>query len=256
MPVAGIRVRGRKSTPGRYFQVAEPGTSWGGTDIEDPLSILGPFDPKFARPGLTLLMVSTTGEQSAYFTLDEDLRPVATPLTAPLKAVVERIEENCEPAVASVLFMGGAGGSLRAGVTENPVALTRSVQRLLIIRAKPWPAPLEPWLPRRERRSARLPAVEPSCPPQHLTRVAPLAIVGVRDGDRLRRPAGSAEPLRLSLSTLGGNGRRWWFLDGRPIGESGAEARFSHSFRHAGHYQLSVLDEGGQTAQVGFRVGD
>ena len=29
----------------------------------------------------------------------------------------------------TVLFMAGAGGSLRAGVTENPVRLTRSVQR-------------------------------------------------------------------------------------------------------------------------------
>jgi hypothetical protein len=27
-----------------------------------------------------------------------------------------------------VLFMGGAGGSLRAGVTKNPVRLTRSIQ--------------------------------------------------------------------------------------------------------------------------------
>jgi hypothetical protein len=27
-----------------------------------------------------------------------------------------------------VLFMAGAGGSLRAGVTENPVRLTRSVK--------------------------------------------------------------------------------------------------------------------------------
>ena len=53
----GIKMRGRRSTPGRYFQVAEPGTGWGGTDIADPLSILGPFDPKVARPGLTLLMV-------------------------------------------------------------------------------------------------------------------------------------------------------------------------------------------------------
>jgi hypothetical protein len=30
-----------------------------------------------------------------------------------------------------VLFLGGAGGSLRAGVTENPVALTRSVKDAL-----------------------------------------------------------------------------------------------------------------------------
>jgi hypothetical protein len=50
----------------------------------------------------------------------------------PLAKVVERIGENCEPALASVLFMAGAGGSLRAGVTENPVRLTRSVRDALV----------------------------------------------------------------------------------------------------------------------------
>jgi hypothetical protein len=45
---------------------------------------------------------------------------------------VERIGENCEPAMTSILFMAGAGGSLRAGVTENPVLLTREVQRSLV----------------------------------------------------------------------------------------------------------------------------
>ena len=48
-----------------------------------------------------------------------------------MRKVVERIGENCEPALATVLFLGGAGGSLRAGVTENPVLLTRSIKRLL-----------------------------------------------------------------------------------------------------------------------------
>jgi hypothetical protein len=48
-----------------------------------------------------------------------------------VRAVVERIGENCEPALCSVLFMAGAGGSLRAGVTENPVRLTRSVRDAL-----------------------------------------------------------------------------------------------------------------------------
>jgi len=131
VPPTGIKIRGRRSTPGRYFQVAGPGTSWGGTDITDPLAILGPFNPKVAWPGLRLLMVSTTGEQFAYFTLNEALEPEPADLTLPLRDVVARIEENCEPAVASVLFMGGAGGSLRAGVTENPVALTRSVKAAL-----------------------------------------------------------------------------------------------------------------------------
>lgn len=76
VPPAGIRIKGRRSTPGRYFQVAQPGTGWGGTGIADLLAIFGAFDAKAARPGLTVLMTSTTGEHHAYFVLDEALRPV------------------------------------------------------------------------------------------------------------------------------------------------------------------------------------
>ena len=50
MPPTGIRVRGRRSTPGRYFQVAAPGLGWGGTDITDPLSIIQKIDAKVAWP--------------------------------------------------------------------------------------------------------------------------------------------------------------------------------------------------------------
>jgi 6-hydroxynicotinate reductase len=127
----GVKVKGRRSTPGRYFHVAEPGSGWGGAAITDPLDILGPFNPREAWPGLSMLMVSTTGEQHAYYELDDQLQPVKTPLPENLVESVERIRENCEPALCSVLFMGGAGGSLRAGVTENPVRLTRSVRQAL-----------------------------------------------------------------------------------------------------------------------------
>jgi 6-hydroxynicotinate reductase len=127
----GVKIKGRRSTPGRYFHVAEPGSGWGGAAIDDPLEILGPFNPKEAWPGLTMLMVSTTGEQHAYYELDDQLRPDKTALPEALVESVERIRENCEPALCSVLFMGGAGGSLRAGVTENPVRLTRSVRQAL-----------------------------------------------------------------------------------------------------------------------------
>jgi hypothetical protein len=131
MPVSGIRLNGRRSTPGRYFQVAAPGTGWGGTNIADPLAILKPFDTKKAWPGLKLLMVSTTGEHAAYFELDQQCVPVERALPADLQESVERIKENCEPALCTVLFMAGAGGSLRAGVTENPVRLTHSVRDAL-----------------------------------------------------------------------------------------------------------------------------
>jgi hypothetical protein len=127
----GIRMKGHRSTPGRYFKVAQPGIGWGGTDLSDPLSILKPFDPKEAWPGLRLFMVSTTGEHFAYYELDENLAPVEKDLPPALAGSVARIAENCEPALATVLFMAGAGGSLRAGVTENPVRLTLSVRDAL-----------------------------------------------------------------------------------------------------------------------------
>ena len=117
-----------------------------------------------------------------------------------------------------------------------------------------WPAPLEPWLPRVERREARLPKASTQCPPAALHSVTPLSIVGVRDGDRLRQPAASVQALRLTVSALGGDGRRWWFLNGAPLGDSAHQDSLSTTLEQRGRYELSVLDEGGQTARVGFSV--
>ena len=128
-PATGIKIKGHRSTPGRYFKVSEPGMGWGGTQITNPLDILGDWNPKKgAKPGLRLLMVSTTGEDYAYFELDNALQPIAKPLPDALRDTVRLIEENCEPSLCTVLFMGGAGGSLRAGVAKNPVRVTQSVQ--------------------------------------------------------------------------------------------------------------------------------
>ncbi|MGV6849580.1 MAG: 6-hydroxynicotinate reductase [Marinibacterium sp.] len=128
-PGTGIRIRGHRSTPGRYFRVAAPGLGWGGTDIDDPLSILNPWlEKKGARPGLSLLMVSTTGEHSGFYLLDDDLVPRPAAMPEALQHSVDLIAENCEPALCTVMFQAGAGGSLRSGVTRNPVYLTRSVQ--------------------------------------------------------------------------------------------------------------------------------
>lgn len=119
-----------------------------------------------------------------------------------------------------------------------------------------WPAPLEPWLPRAERREARIPAADPDCPPPALAASSPLSIVGVREGDQLRLPAASQQALRLKISALGGSGRRWWFLNGAPLGDSANQDSINASFEQLGRYQLSVLDEAGQTARIEFSVVD
>ncbi len=132
MRPSGIQMNGRKSTPGRYFQVANPGTGWGGTDISDPLSIIEAWDAATAWPGLRLLMTSTTGEHASWFVLDDSLKPIEQAMPPEVQTVIDRIGENCEPSLCTVLFLGGAGGSLRAGVTDNPVLLTRAIKDALV----------------------------------------------------------------------------------------------------------------------------
>ncbi|CAI8833534.1 peptidoglycan glycosyltransferase PbpC [Pseudomonas soli] len=119
-----------------------------------------------------------------------------------------------------------------------------------------WPAPLEPWLPSAERRAARLPTVDPACPPRMAASAPPLSIVGVRAGDSLRRPATSHEPLQVRVSALGGAGRRWWFLNGLPLGETQGQDSLQVSFEQAGRIELSALDESGETARVEFQVSE
>lgn len=117
-----------------------------------------------------------------------------------------------------------------------------------------WPAPLEPWLARVERRAARLPTIDPSCPPQVPASAPPLSIVGVRNGDNLRRPRTSSEPLQLYVSALGGGGQRWWFRNGQPLGETSGQDSLLVRFEQVGRVELSVLDESGETARVEFQV--
>jgi len=64
--------------------------------------------------------------------LDDELVPQPAEMPAEVARVIARIGENCEPSMTTVLFLGGAGGSLRAGVTENPVLLTQSIKRALV----------------------------------------------------------------------------------------------------------------------------
>ncbi|MBM7061348.1 peptidoglycan glycosyltransferase PbpC [Pseudomonas sp. UL073] len=138
-----------------------------------------------------------------------------------------------------------------AGRRVDPTCAGARLQQLVF-----WPAALEPWLPRRERRAARLPALDATCPARQEPLPAPLSIVGIRPGDQLRRPASSAEPLRLQLSALGGSGRRWWFLNGVPVGETLPGESLTRTLEMLGRYQLSLLDQSGATARVEFRVGD
>ncbi|HHT5347012.1 TPA: peptidoglycan glycosyltransferase PbpC [Raoultella planticola] len=114
-----------------------------------------------------------------------------------------------------------------------------------------WPLPLEPWLPPAERRAARSGAVSPDCPPPQATEVAPLVLSGVREGAVIKRLPGTTRVM-LALQTTGGEGRRWWFINGEPQTAVGASATLP--LARPDRYQLVVMDESGQVVTANFTL--
>jgi len=122
---SGIDLVYPKSTPGRYF--GRPGRGWGGTDVENPLDVIAEVDLDQVPAGFRLLITETTGQRAALFELgaDGDFREIEP--TAGVNEAVAAIAETCQMSRVSAIYVGGAGGSGRAGVTRYPLRLTKAV---------------------------------------------------------------------------------------------------------------------------------
>ncbi|HWR41942.1 DUF362 domain-containing protein [Sporomusa sp.] len=125
MTYSGVIPNGRKSTRGRYF--GEQGHGWGGTDIAGPLQAVKKVDMNLAAPGMQILVTETTGQQAGLLEVQADGAVTEIPLTAEIQAVVDLIAANCEEARVSAVYVGGTGGSARAGVTTYPIKLSQAV---------------------------------------------------------------------------------------------------------------------------------
>jgi NAD-dependent dihydropyrimidine dehydrogenase PreA subunit len=124
---SGVRLKFPQSTPGRYF--GDHGQGWGGTSIIRPQDVVAAVDLSIARAGMRVLITETTGTQGALFEVQADGALRDVPLTPACRQALAAIRESCEPSLVSALYMGGAGGSARAGVTRYPIELTRAVHR-------------------------------------------------------------------------------------------------------------------------------
>jgi len=122
---AGIRLKFRESTPGRYF--GDHGSGWGGTSITNPADIIESIDMNIARPGMTVLITETTGQNGMMLKMVKNGELKEISLTEKARAALDAISSSCEPSRVSAVYTAGAGGSARAGVTKYPIKLTRAV---------------------------------------------------------------------------------------------------------------------------------
>lgn len=119
-----ISIKGQKSTDGRYF--LEKGTGWGGTDVQGPLDVIKEIDTRTCKEGMTLLVTETTGWRYAFFRMVKGAFKKEQPDESAME-FIKVLRNSCEVSRVSAIFAAGVGGSARAGVTKNPIKLTKAV---------------------------------------------------------------------------------------------------------------------------------
>ncbi len=140
----------------------------------------------------------------------------------------------------------------RRGERVKPGCMDISTQKRSVAL---WPKELESWLPPIQTRAQLIPPTAPECNDPAAASATPLKIVGASNGNQYRPAGTSAPPPRLSLSAIGGKGKRYWFLDGEPRGEThGGEGL--QLIPESGRHQIAVLDTSGNVDRIEIVVGD
>lgn len=124
-PYSGVTPVGRLATNGRYF--FEHGSGWGGTNIKDPIEAIKEIDMAIAKAGMKILVAETTWRKIALFEVSCDGKPVPVAITKELEEFRKMAAGCCEDSRVSAMYYAGVGGSARAGVTVDPIQITKAV---------------------------------------------------------------------------------------------------------------------------------
>jgi penicillin-binding protein 1C len=80
-----------------------------------------------------------------------------------------------------------------------------------------------------------------------------LKIVGVSDGETIRRAANGSAP-QLRLEARGSQNDLIWLLNGRQLGRLPANRALQQEFAEAGRYRITVMDDAGRYDRVEISV--
>jgi len=135
------------------------------------------------------------------------------------------------------------------GLRVTPDCTRNPVDRLATAR---WPASLEPWLDAGMRRRVLPPSWSPQCATVHRPAEA-IRIVGLSDGEVLRRAAGGAVP-KARLDIRGSRDDIHWMVNGRLLAGGAAAKERVIEFREPGRYDISAFDNHGRYDRISVSV--
>lgn len=173
-------------------------------------------------------------QEKTAWVLKEQFPPTLSDPHAPMSGVVQTVMVNPE-----------------TGRRIDPSCTGMDAQPL---RLALWPKRLEPWLPVQWRRQHLIPSPDPGCAHMPGMPGGDIIITGVKPDSVLSSTSDNSGLPTIVLKTLGGIGRQFWYLNGRPVATTQEGQAVNHTLSRAGRYQLAVVDEAGNTDQVTFEV--
>jgi penicillin-binding protein 1C len=78
-------------------------------------------------------------------------------------------------------------------------------------------------------------------------------LIGVADGSVLR-PVPGERQIVLDVDATGAQGRVWWMLNGRVLGQAAAGHPFAVPLGRDGRYTLTVMDIRGRYDRIEFEI--
>jgi penicillin-binding protein 1C len=115
-----------------------------------------------------------------------------------------------------------------------------------------WPASLEPWLDAGLRKNVMPPPWTSRCA-QAYRSAASIKIVGLNDGEILRRPTNGAVP-RARLDIRGSHEGINWMVNGRLLAHQAKTGQQFVDFPAPGRYDISAFDNHGRYDRISVRV--
>jgi len=117
-----------------------------------------------------------------------------------------------------------------------------------------WPLVVEPWIAKRRQRHSQIGTFDLSCKQSIIQSSSQLKILGLDDNTQLRAAGISKKLPRIKLQVQGGQGRKYWFINGYLKYTVSNNRQLFHHFKASGRYQVTVVDEAGYSDFVNLEV--
>ena len=121
---SGLQIRGQ--TPWGWYFPHYGGDGWGMTTAKEPLEIIEDIDPARLEPSFTLFITEANGDRYGLYEWTKEGKFKEIEVPAEIKKAMDEFRADCEPAMVSAYYMGGAGGGARRMVTKRPLRLNEA----------------------------------------------------------------------------------------------------------------------------------